>query len=279
MPLSREAIISLGSKLTPSVQVFGRLGQLLEDVNNDVDQVVGVVRLDQTLTFQVIKLSNSVMFGIKGKIESLDEAVNRIGFGEVHRLVGLAASHQVFQGDLHTYGLKAARLWENSIACAAAAEALACRAGRDTRALYAAGLLRSIGRVIIDKVTHGPAYPGEQGGPAAAWEKSIHGLDTAEVGALLLDHWRFPAEFCASVRRHYEPAGDVAGAAAVLNLAAGLAEQMGAGLNGETAHWEVSEDKLECAGLSDADLKACRAEAEQVYLHVRGAFAQTLKAA
>ena len=77
------------------------------------------------LTFHVIRLSNSVLFGLHERNDSLEGAVGRVGFNESYRLVGFAATNQVCQRDLPTYRLKASRLWENVVATAAAAEVLA----------------------------------------------------------------------------------------------------------------------------------------------------------
>src|SRR4051812_2865216 len=161
MALNRETILALGNKLAPSTATFGRLRTLLNDNDTEMEEIVQLIRLDPALTFHVIRMSNSVLFGIREHNDSLEGAVGRVGFRELYRLVGLAATQQMCQGDLKTYGLKASRLWENSVATAAAAEVLAARAGRDPGLAYTAGLLRTLGRVIIDGTASGQVYPGE----------------------------------------------------------------------------------------------------------------------
>ena len=125
MPLNRETIITLGSKLAPAAITFGRLRNLLRDPYTEMESIVDLVRLDPALTFHVIRLSNSVLFGLRERNNSLEGAVGRVGFNESYRLVGFAATNQVCQRDLPTYRLKASRLWENVVATAAAAEVLA----------------------------------------------------------------------------------------------------------------------------------------------------------
>eukprot|EP01034_Spumella_vulgaris_P002399 gene2399-3120_t len=66
-------------------------------------------------------MSNSVLFGVRERNDSLEGAVGRVGFQNIYRLVGLSATQQVCQRDLSVYGLKASRLWENAVATAAAA--------------------------------------------------------------------------------------------------------------------------------------------------------------
>src|SRR5690606_22395725 len=120
--------------------------------------------------------------------------------------VGLAAAQQACQRDLVHYRLRADRLWENSVATAAAAEVLAGAAGCDAGFAYTAGLLRSVGRVIVDGAAGGQVYPGEAEWPLVAeWEQSTFGITAAEVTAVLLEHWRFPAEIVDAVRCHFDP--------------------------------------------------------------------------
>ena len=269
MALNRETILTLGNKLAPAAATFGRLRVALEGADSDLREIVHLIRLDAALTFHVIRMSNSVLFGLREHNESLDAAVGRVGFREVNRLVGLAATQQVCQGDLKTYGLKANRLWENSVATAAAAEVLAARAGRDSGLAYTAGLLRTLGRVIIDGAAAGQIYPGEAEWPSVAeWEKSTFGFTAAEVTTTLLGHWRFPDELVESVRGHFDPLADPESniGACVLNLACGVAARFGLDLPGETSHWVCNPAKLTLAGVSEADLEECAARARAHYV-------------
>lgn len=270
MPLSRDQIITLGNKLAPAAATFGRLRTLLLDPGTSIEEIVQLIRLDPALTFQVVRMSNSVLFGLRDKTDSLDLAVSRVGLGEVFRLVGLAAAQQVCQRDLLTYRLSASRLWENAVATAAAAEVLAGRAGRDSGLAYTAGLLRTVGRVILDGAAVGKIYPGEAEWPSVAeWEKKTFGVTSPEVTTTLLTHWRFPTELVESVRGHYDPLCDIEASnvgACVLNLACGVAARFGLDLPGESGDWLRTPAKLTLAGVTEADLDECATRARAHYV-------------
>ncbi len=272
MSLSRETILTIGNHLAPAAATFSRLRTLLLDPETELEEIVRLIRLDPALTFHVVRMSNSVLFGLRERTESLDVAVGRVGLGEVFRLVGLAATQQVCQRDLVTYRLGANRLWENAVATAAAAELLGQRAGRDAGLAYTAGLMRTIGRVILDGAARGQVYPGEAEWPSVAeWEKKTFGVTSAEVTTLLLTHWRFPAEMVESVRDHFEPLADPNASnigACVLNLACGVAARFGLDLPGEEGDWLCTPAKLTLAGVSETDLEECanRARAHYVLL-------------
>lgn len=268
MPLTRENIVSLGSKLAPAAATFGRLRVLLEDPDTESEEIVNLVRLDPALTFHVVRMSNSVLFGSRERTDSLEGAVGRVGFREIYRVVGLAATHQTCQRDLHTYQLKASRLWENAVATAAAAEVLALPAGGDAGLAYATGLLRSLGRVIIDGAATGQVYPGEAEWPSVTeWEQRTFGVTSSEVTVTLLEHWHFPTDLVESIRAHFDPLTDAKSnvGACVLNLACGVAARFGLDLPGEAGHWLPDQAKLTLAGVSEADLETCAARARAHY--------------
>lgn len=268
MPLTHATIISLGNKLAPAAATFGRLRDLLNDPDSGADEIVSLIRLDPALAFHVVRMSNSILFGGHGTNDSLDGAVSRVGFREIYRLVGLAATHQICQRDLERYRLKSLRLWENAIATAAAAEVLAVPAGCDPGLAYSAGLMRTLGRVILDGSATGPAYPGEVEWPDVnSWERATFGITSAEVTSVLLDHWRFPADVVDAIRGHVDPFGssesNVCGC--VLNLACGVAARFGLDLPGEVIHWQINEAKLTLANVSEEHLEDCAQRAREHY--------------
>ena len=268
MTLDRAAIVTLGSQLAPAAATFGRLREALENSGTSSEEIVELIRLDPALTFHVIRVSNSVIFGLREPNDSLDGAVGRVGFREIYRMVGLAATQQICQRDLPHYRLRAERLWENSVATAAAAEVLAGAAGCDAGLAYTAGLLRTLGRVIIDGAAAGQAYPGEAEWPLVAeWEQATFGITAAEVTAVLLEHWRFPAEVVDGVRWHFDPFGrpESNRSACVLNLACGVVARFGLDLPGETSHWISSPAELKLAHVPEAALAECAEKAREHY--------------
>ncbi|MBI5693221.1 MAG: HDOD domain-containing protein [Verrucomicrobia bacterium] len=267
MTLSRENIIALGNKLAPALATFSRLRALLLEPETTLDEITKLIRLDPALTFHVVRLSNSVLFGVREPTQNLDLAVGRVGLGELVRLVALAAAKNVCQRDLPTYRLAASRLWENAVATAAAAELLAERAERDPGLAYSAGLLRTIGRVILDGASTGHVYPGEAEWPVVAeWERRTFGISSAEVTVELLSYWRFPSEITEAIEGHFEPLANADGsnvAGCVLNLACGVVARFGLDLPGEMGDWECSPAKLTLADVSEADLNECAERARR----------------
>jgi len=272
MSLGRDTIITLGSKLPPALGIFGRLQSRLRDPDSELTDIVELVRVDPALTFQVIRLSNSVLYGLKSPCHSLDEAVARVGFAEIQQIVGLVVAKQSFQGELALYRISAGLLWENAVATGALMSAFAARAGGDQEGAaanaYSTGLLRNIGKVVLNNYAGGVQYPGEAERPDLhAWERETHGVTAVEATALLLDHWRFSPATVAVMRGHLAPefATDHAAGAAQLHLAGAVAAEWGCGLPGETKGWRNDPAMHAQAGVRDEDWTGAIEEARKQF--------------
>jgi HD-like signal output (HDOD) protein len=268
MSLGRDSIITLGTKLPPALGIFGRLRGLLDDVDCDVDAIAELVQMDPALTFQVIRLSNSAMYGLGARCHSLDEANGRVGFNEIHHLVGLIVSRQSFQGDLVMYGIPAGRLWENAVASGALASAFASRSGQNAGGAYTAGLMRNLGKVILNNHHGAVKFPGDAVAPDLfAWEKSNYGVTSAEATAMLLDHWRFPLDIAGAICTHRNPetGGEFSAGAATLHLAGALAAEWGCLLPGEAAGWRKDESIRALVGIDEELIEGAVSDARQQF--------------
>jgi len=268
MPLGRDTIISLGSKLPPALGIFGRLKTLLEDGDCDVEAVSELLQMDPALTFQIIRLSNSAMYGLGTRCHSLDEAIRRVGFNEIHQLVGLIVSRASFQGDLVMYGVPAGRLWENAVAVGSLAAAFAARSGGNVGSAYSSGLMRNLGKIILNNHTMAETFPGDAVAPdLQEWEKKHYGLTSAEATAMLLDHWRFPLEIAGAICTHRNPegGGEFSAGAATLHLAGAFAADWGCVLPGEAAMWRKDEAILGLVGIDAGLIEGAVSDAKKQF--------------
>ncbi len=257
-PIPREMLLHVVKTLPAAPRIMARLGTLLLDPNSDMGEVTDLLRRDTALTARIIRISNSVIYNTGQPYGSLDESLARVGYMEVYRLVGLAAVAQMGDHLLPLYGVSGARLRENSLLTALVVEGLAGCVGLDTRIAYTAGLLRSIGKIALDRLTRNSAYSGSyrgrESGRLGDWETSFVGLNNCDAAAVILKEWRFPYNTIEAIRDHYLIAPRVSPLAQLLNLAAGAAERGGHPFPGETDYFptvlacsgelEISEDQV-----------------------------------
>jgi HD-like signal output (HDOD) protein len=259
-PLSREKLLQIARTLPADLSVLSKLGEMLQDINSELDAIAGLLRRDVALAARIVRISNSPMFGGGGQIASIEEAVNRVGFGEILKLVGTATAARFTERALTHYDIGSIQLRDNMLYGALAAEALARPAGIDSRMAYTAGLLRPLGLMVLDRAGRGhlnwtERYSVSRWPTYSAWEGGMFGIDNCEVTDLILAEWRFPKEVGTALRTHYlsRPGDTDLPLACLLNLAGNLTQQAGCAFSGEVNWWTASPEKFLGAGVTADD--------------------------
>jgi HD-like signal output (HDOD) protein len=213
--LTLDEVVRDLEHLPSAPRVLPRLKQLLTDGNTAIGEVVEMVRLDPGIAARVMQFGNSAYFSHGLRCYTVEEAVNRVGYEQIYELVSTAVASQVLVRPLTTYGMDADDLWQNSIACALAAEVLADQMHLERNVAYTIGLLHSIGMVAIDDwaARRQPELRLLSKGLPLEFceaERTILGFHQAEVGAALLRLWAFPPVMSEPVRWQYLPSGTAA---------------------------------------------------------------------
>ncbi len=275
--ISREALLHVVKSLPAAPQILAQLGHLLLDVNSDLSDITALLKRDAALTTRIIRISNSALYNTGKPFASLEEALARVGFTEVYRLTGFAAAAQLADQKLAFYGVTGAQLRENALLTALIMEALAGLTDIDVRLAYTAGLLRSTGKIAIDRLAKGgPAGAGFEAGThdsLTEWETTYVGLTNVEACGTILSEWRFPVDTVEATRDHYLTVASKFPLSIMLNLAAGSAERNSYGLPGESRYWDVTPEKLALAGLEQEQLDEAVAGALENFHELRSAVA------
>lgn len=249
-------------KLPPSPQIFSKLGKMLKDRNTGVSDITKLVSSDASLAAQVLRISNSAAFSLGEPIDTLDEAINRVGFRELFRVVGMAAASTAFASRSATYNVEGSLIWENSLCSGLAMELLARKVGIDMQEAYTLGLLRSVGKLIVDACLKihrvPPRYFANKGVPVTDWERATFGTTNAAAASFVLASWNFPPVACEAIEYQYYPeiAPSKGKLARLLNVAAGIADKVGKGIPGEESYWDFSDETLEEVRLEEDDIFA-----------------------
>lgn len=276
--LTRDTILVHARKLPAAAQVLAGLCELLEDANTDLERIAAEIRLEPTLAARVIRISNSAVFGGGQRVGSVDEAVNRVGFGEVLRLVGAATVAGLVDRALGCYGISAERLRESMLFHGLAAEVLAARTDVDRKAAYSGGLLRSIGIMVVDRaarmrMTAEHVYDQTRYNGYGEWEMAMFGVTGLEATTVILDDWRFPPTLVAALQEHLltNDGAQPDRFACVLNLAGAIVDAKGFSLQGDAAHWKLTPEKLAGAGLDEEQFEVATKEATALFERQRSA--------
>jgi len=262
LPISREEILKAAESLPTGPRVLAQLEELLTDPSADLDAVAEVLRPDTGITTRVLRISNSPIFSRGSPASSIEEAIARLGLGEVRRLAAVAAMAAISEGSLRWYGVSGVALRENSLLTALIAEQLAGPAQIDSRSAYTAGLLRSTGKIVLERAAtrlkRGLETVDRGENSLLDWERQSFGSTNTAACADVLKSWRFPADIFIPIRDHYLSSLSVEPLmmAVLLNLAASSAEKAGHSILGETAYWLEPENAYGKLGMAIGDVEA-----------------------
>jgi len=186
------------------------LGQFKQP-DRDMDKVVELIMHDPALTASLLKLCNSAFFGSSQSIETVFDAVMRVGFYEVYRMV--VAVHFGNQTDFLSgaeRALSVNEFWKHSVRTAVAAETVAKEVREDEATAFTAGMLHDIGKIIL-AVAQSEVYARlQKAGPARGQtmmeaEKALLGADHAQVGGRLMERWNLPTHLMTAIKCHHDP--------------------------------------------------------------------------
>ncbi|HEO71496.1 MAG TPA: HDOD domain-containing protein, partial [Candidatus Hydrogenedentes bacterium] len=180
-------------------------------------------------------------------------------------LVLTASTFHAFSGK--RTGFDRAQLWRHALASAMAGERAAKVLGLEMDDAFVCGLLHDIGKVVFDVL-----YPDEfervveqaQSGHRFIRdvECEIFGVNHAEIGGVLADHWNLPPALAGAIRWHHTPreASEHATEAHVTAVADFAAHQAALGESGNGCAAQAPQESFEALGITDVHLKTLEDE-------------------
>ena len=186
-----------------------RLVQLLAKDNVTSEEIAETMALDTSMATRVLQLANPVALGGGTQVESIPEAVLRVGVDGVRDIVFALAMVGAMRPSHFDYR----PFWRHSLAVAFTAQALQARVqnlGTPFPETYTAGLLHDIGMLVLDRAL-GTQYRDvldaarASARPLAEMEHELLGTDHALAGGRMLEIWRFPELLVDAVRHHHKP--------------------------------------------------------------------------
>ena len=204
---SRELLDAIDRIQAFPVSVQGIL-KLTRDSTSSPRDLVDVIQRDPIVTIKVLRVVNSAYYSLPRQITSVEHAVVFLGFNTIKNLALGIAALSLAPAQLHP-ALDSRAYLHHSLATAAITRQLGARfPAIDANDFFIAGLLHDFGKVVLAQVM--PAQFRKALEYALWHEVSLHsalieitGIDQSEVGAMLLEHWRFPAELVDGIRHQY----------------------------------------------------------------------------
>ncbi|MBI5763799.1 MAG: HDOD domain-containing protein [Planctomycetes bacterium] len=226
-----EAIMRSAS--IPSMpMVATRCYEMTQDAACDYGKLVELLSTDPGIAADVLRLSNSALFGVTRQVASLRQAISLLGVKRIRELVlARYLVQQMQKGDAEVVDIS--YYWRRSLATAILAAKFAdtlCPAQRDEA--FIGGLLADVGIVVMGRalpVQYAPVAERYKPNQPEDWlhsEVALMGVAHGEVSALVIEQWGLPVSLVEAVRYHHSAATEMPtkGAGVILARAIGGAQ-------------------------------------------------------
>ncbi len=259
-----DAVFESMADLPVFPKIVHKALQTLDDPQKKIADVSAIVKFDQGLVANILKLTNSAMFGLRQQVTDLDTALALLGNQKIREILVAGAALPYLTKPLSGYEMSPEDLWVHSMGCAVVADVISKKIEYSAGAtLFTAALLHDIGKIVLDLYV-GPrlqevlVVSKQRGGNFSEAEWIVLGTDHALAGSAILKNWDFPPDICRAVRRHHDPDLYIQDSlSCLLALSNIIAVQLGFGVGTDGFRYHVEPGLLERAGLTQEDYYWC----------------------
>jgi len=258
-----ERIIEEINELRPVSEIGNRVIEITSNPNSSLAELLDVIKYDQGMTANLLRICNSAYFGLKNKIVSIKQAVAYLGLNKVASLVVLGHSADNFKKAQVGYDLNEGELWRYSVSSALIAEDLAeTKRLENISLIFTSALLKDIGKVILsayvkDSFEDINKVVQDRGLTFVDAEKEVIGIDHAELGARVAEKWNFNPAMVDIIRNHHDPdkapPDDIS--IPIVYLADSICMMIGIGVGSDGLAYRYHQDIVDRLNFSDTDLQ------------------------
>jgi HD-like signal output (HDOD) protein len=207
----------------PNVAI--ELADLARKTTASYDEVVGVLQNDPLIVAGVLKVAQSPIYGGRSPVQSLKEAIQRLGINTLRDIVWqVVADMRLFRVKGYTEIME--RLQAHSVFTACAARVVASRAGIAAEHAFLCGLLHDVGIsgtliALVEAEKNVPALD--------ALLEAIDGMHE-QAGGMIAKLWGLSPAIAGVIQRHHPSSAEWAKAptlTAVMCVAERLADEQG----------------------------------------------------
>jgi len=260
MSITPQTLIENLGDLPPLPHMAAQVLRVSADPDATAEDLRRVISMDQALTSQILKISNSAMFGMMREVTTLTQAIMTLGMATIKSVVIASSAKSLYHRG--TVGLQERLLWEHALVTAIASRTFAksLRFARIEEA-FIGGLVHDIGKSVLglkfpERYSELLDVVSNEGGECLQLELDTFGFDHAMVGEALVNQWHLASNLQAAVRWHHNPIHAPESnqqVAAIVALANHLALEANVGI-GNPRH-------LEAASLQAMEILQLRPEA------------------
>ncbi len=257
----------LGPASSPTLSL--RILNLVASPDAEISELARIISADPALSAGVLNVANSAFYRGLSEIETVRDAVTRLGLDEVGRVAGALSAKSLFNPklklELQTFGPSFTALYRRAVTVGTGAASLAMRlhGGRSDRA-YLGGMLHDVGRTVALRSVALLALDGKVAlGPGSPRLEPVVDRVHLELGGELHQEWQLPQYLTVlSVRHHDDAIPDDAEFTDlhVVRLVAALYDLR----SGSSFGWRASKELVQSAAALRLEAHAIRALASEL---------------
>ncbi len=258
-----EKIIEEVDRLRPVSHISNKILEITCNPNSSLTQLVDIIKYDQGITANLLRICNSSYFGLKKKMISIKQAVAYLGIEKVASLVMMGNSADSFKKAQRGYDLNEGELWRYSVSSALMAQDLAEKRGlKNIYLIFTSALLKDIGKVILSTYVRESfeditKMVQDKGLTFIEAEREVIGIDHAELGATASERWNFSPDMVNIIRNHHDPdkapANDLS--IPIIYLADSICMMIGIGVGSDGLAYKYHQDVVNRLNFTDIDLQ------------------------
>ncbi len=224
--------------------------RLTRDASPTSKDIENVIKKDPNLVSQILKMANSSFYGLSRNVQSLNHAINMLGFVQIENIVMISVMlTSVKNMPLHKH-FNRDKFLEHSFGCGVTAKIITNILNLDfSSAEFSSGVMHDIGKVLLD--LYAPEALDEildnaykKGLSFYDSEMELYGINHAALGSKLLSVWGLPNEIIDIVANHHNPSNaNNHLLASIVHVADLLTYSEGIGFGGNYSKFTLEEDE------------------------------------
>jgi HD-like signal output (HDOD) protein len=213
MTISRASLSDIIARVhtVPSLpEVVTQVCRLVNDSSSDAKQVNSIMVKDAAMASKMLRLVNSVYYGLNEPVHDLEQAIVILGFKTIRSIALSVSVLSMFQQQSANFNMKA--FWTHSAVSACLCRLIAAKSKAcDPELAFTLGLIKDLGKVIL--VENAPeetraiiAVAREFRLSFTTAARKVLDTDDAEIGAWLAKKWDMEARLVESIQYQFNMA-------------------------------------------------------------------------
>lgn len=208
-----EEIIKEINELPQFPDSILRLQKELNDPECNFHRISELVISDSSLSAEVLRIANSPIYMPKEKIDSISDAVKRIGLKGLNSILYNYGASKVLEAKYSLETINNIKEHLFSVAIVSSYLATYIQLKNFTEDIFVAALLHDIGKIIVNSLNRElseriSTLCIEKNIPSSVLDSLCDGYNHTVIGAALAKKWNFPEKYINAIKYHHNPMDD-----------------------------------------------------------------------